>query len=78
MTSINPNTRLPGDAFFDDITRGYTQRAAYASVDFELIPSKLTLTAGTRYSSTETSEVGSTSAASIATSPPSRRRRIRA
>jgi iron complex outermembrane recepter protein len=59
VTSINPNTRLPGDAFFDDITRGYTQRAAYASVEFELIPSKLTLTAGTRYSSTETSEVGS-------------------
>jgi outer membrane receptor protein involved in Fe transport len=58
VTSINPNTRPPGDAFFDDITRGYTQRAAYMSVDFEL-PHRLTLTAGTRYSSTETSEVGS-------------------
>jgi iron complex outermembrane recepter protein len=59
VTSINPNTRPPGDAFFDDITRGYTQRAAYMSVDFELIPNKLTLTAGTRYFSTETTEVGS-------------------
>jgi iron complex outermembrane receptor protein len=59
VTSINPNARLPGDAFFDDITRGYTQRAAYMSMDFELLPHLLTLTAGTRYSSTETSEVGS-------------------
>jgi iron complex outermembrane receptor protein len=59
-TSNNPNVRPPGDGFFNDITRGYRQRAAYASVDVELIPSSLTLSAGTRYSSTETSEVGST------------------
>ena len=59
-TSINPNPRPPGDAFFDDITRGYTQKAAYASADVELIPTTLTLTAGTRYSRTTTSEVGST------------------
>ena len=58
-TSNNPNVRPLGDAFFDDITRGYTQKAAYASVDFELIPKTLTLTAGTRYSSTDNSEVGS-------------------
>ena len=59
VTSINPSIRPLGDAFFNDITRGYTQRAAYASVDFGLIPKKLTLTAGTRYSSTDNSEVGS-------------------
>jgi outer membrane receptor protein involved in Fe transport len=59
VTSINPNTRPLGDGFFDDITRGYTQKAAYASVDFELIPRELTLTAGTRYSRIDTSEVGS-------------------
>ena len=59
VTSNNPNIRPPGDGFFDDITRGYTQRAAYASVDIDLIPQRLTLTAGTRYSRTETSEVGS-------------------
>jgi iron complex outermembrane recepter protein len=59
VTSNNPNVRPLGDAFFDDVTRGYTQRAAYTSVDFDLFPRKLTLTAGTRYSSTETSEVGS-------------------
>jgi iron complex outermembrane receptor protein len=58
-TSINPNVRPLGDAFFDDITRGYRQKAAYASVDFELVPNALTLTAGTRYSSTNTTEVGS-------------------
>jgi len=60
VTSINPNVRPPGVGFFDDITRGYTQKAAYVSVDIELIPRTLTLTTGTRYSSTETSEVGST------------------
>jgi iron complex outermembrane receptor protein len=58
-TSNNPNIRPLGDGFFNDITRGYTQRAAYASLDFELIPETLTLTAGTRYFSTHTTEVGS-------------------
>jgi iron complex outermembrane receptor protein len=60
VTSNNPNLRPLGDAFFNDITRGYQQKAAFASVDFELIPKTLTLTAGTRYSGTDTSEVGST------------------
>jgi outer membrane receptor protein involved in Fe transport len=58
-TSINPNPRPLGDGFFNDITRGYDQKAAYASVDFDLIPQSLTLTAGTRYFSTNTWEVGS-------------------
>jgi outer membrane receptor protein involved in Fe transport len=49
-----------GDGFFNDITRGYTQKAAYASVDFELVPQALTLTAGTRYFHIDSSEVGST------------------
>jgi iron complex outermembrane receptor protein len=49
VTSINPNPRPLGDAFLNDITRGYKQKAAYASVDFDLIPRTLTLTAGTRY-----------------------------
>ena len=59
VTSNNPNVRPLGDGFFNDITRGYTQKAAYASVDFDLIPQTLTLTAGTRYSRVDTSEVGS-------------------
>jgi iron complex outermembrane recepter protein len=60
VTSNNPNVRPFGDAFFNDITRGYSQKAAFTSVDFELVPKKLTLTAGTRYSRTDTWEVGST------------------
>jgi iron complex outermembrane recepter protein len=48
-TTSDPNPRPPGDAFFNDFTRRYTQRAAYISADFELIPRSLTLTAGTRY-----------------------------
>jgi outer membrane receptor protein involved in Fe transport len=45
----NPNVRNPDDAFFDDVQRGYKQKAAFGSVDFDLIPKTLTLTAGTRY-----------------------------
>jgi iron complex outermembrane recepter protein len=60
VTSNNPNVRPPGDGFFNDITRGYTQRAAYASVDFGIVPHALTLTAGTRYFHTDSSEEGST------------------
>jgi outer membrane receptor protein involved in Fe transport len=60
VTSINPDVRPPNDSFFNDITRGYSQKAVFTSIDFDLIPSKLTLTAGTRYSSTNTWEVGST------------------
>ena len=59
VTSNNPNSRPLDDGFFNDITRGYKQRAAYTSVDFDLIPKQLTVTAGTRYFRTDTSEVGS-------------------
>ncbi len=59
VTSIDPSVRRPDDGFFDDITRGYTQKAAYLSVDFDLVPNTLTLTAGTRFYDTKTSEAGS-------------------
>lgn len=59
VTSNNPNVRPPGDGFFNDVTRGYQQRAAFVSLDFELIPQILTLTAGTRYFNTRPAEVGS-------------------
>jgi iron complex outermembrane recepter protein len=59
VTSNNPNVRPLGDGFFDDITRSYIQKAAYASVDVDLMPQTLTLTAGTRYFRIDTSEVGS-------------------
>ena len=58
-TSNNPNVRPLGDGFFNDITRGYSQKAAYASIDVDLVPDRLTLTAGTRYFRIEDSEVGS-------------------
>jgi outer membrane receptor protein involved in Fe transport len=58
-TDNNPNTRNANDAFFDDITRGYQQRAAFASVDFDIIPRTLTFTAGTRFYRFDNTEVGS-------------------
>jgi outer membrane receptor protein involved in Fe transport len=44
----NSAMRAPGDAFINDIKRGYTQEAAFASVDYDIIPKELTITAGTR------------------------------
>jgi outer membrane receptor protein involved in Fe transport len=55
----NPNIRNDSDAFFDDVTRGYKQRAAFGSADFDVIPKVLTFTAGTRYYHFDNSEVGS-------------------
>src|SRR5215469_334377 len=57
-TLINPGIRPPNDGFFNDITRSFAQKAAYASLDFELVPRVLTLTAGTRYNRFDTSTVG--------------------
>ena len=57
-TLNNPNARPPGDGFFEDVTRGYKQKAVYASVDFDVIPHTLTVSAGTRYSSTESWQMG--------------------
>jgi iron complex outermembrane recepter protein len=59
VTSNNPNVRPPSDAFFNDTTRAYQQQAAFMSVDFDLVPHVLTLTAGTRYFQSRSSEVGS-------------------
>jgi iron complex outermembrane recepter protein len=58
-TSNNPSVRPAVDGFFDDITRRYRQFAAFASVDADIVPRTLTLTAGTRYFRVEGSEVGS-------------------
>ena len=55
----NPNVRNPDDAFFDDVTRAYKQKAAFTSVDFDLLPHVLTVTVGTRYFKYDMSEVGS-------------------
>jgi outer membrane receptor protein involved in Fe transport len=59
VTANNPNVRPPGDGFFNDLTRHYTQAAGYLSLDYDLLPKTLTLTAGTRYFRIHDSLVGS-------------------
>jgi len=58
-SSNNPNVRPPGDMFFDDITRGYKQKAAFTSIDFDIIPKTLTATVGTRWYNIDDFELGS-------------------
>ena len=58
QTANNPNERNDNVGFFDDTVRTITQRAAFASGDFELIPKTLILTAGTRYYHFDQSELG--------------------
>jgi iron complex outermembrane receptor protein len=48
-TVNNPATRNDNTAFFNDVQRGYRQTAFFTSLDFDLIPKVLTVTAGTRY-----------------------------
>jgi iron complex outermembrane recepter protein len=48
------------NAFGDDVQRGYKQFAFFTSIDFDLIPRVLTLTAGTRYYQYDEFETGST------------------
>ena len=45
----DPNERNDNVAFFDDFVRSIYQKAAFGSVDVDLIPKSLTLTLGTRY-----------------------------
>jgi outer membrane receptor protein involved in Fe transport len=47
--AIDPTVRDDQVAFGEDLTRGYKQTAAFTSIDFDLIPKTLTITAGTRY-----------------------------
>ncbi len=54
----NPNVRPNNESYFDDITRGYSQKALFGSADFEIIPKTLTLTLGTRYYKINTTETG--------------------
>jgi outer membrane receptor protein involved in Fe transport len=56
-TLNNPNRRSPTTGFFNDFTREYSQTAAFASVDFDIIES-VTLTLGTRYYDIDNSIVG--------------------
>jgi len=58
QTANNPNERGDTVGFFDDTTRTIIQRAAFGSVDVDLIPKTLIFTAGTRYYHFDESEVG--------------------
>jgi iron complex outermembrane recepter protein len=57
-TVQDPNTRPDNVAFFNDTIRGYKQAAAFTSVDFDIIPKVLTITAGTRYYHFDNTEKG--------------------
>src|SRR5207237_8491946 len=50
-SSVNNPAPVRGDnvGFFNDVKRGYRQRAFFTSLDFDIVPKVLTLTAGTRY-----------------------------
>jgi outer membrane receptor protein involved in Fe transport len=53
----NPNRRASDIGFFNDVEREYSQFAAFASVDFDILEN-LTLTLGTRYYDIENSIIG--------------------
>lgn len=54
-----PGTRGNLTGFGEDVQRGYDQTAIFGSVDYDIIPHVLTVTAGTRYYSYNEFEVGS-------------------
>jgi iron complex outermembrane receptor protein len=45
----DPTLRNDNTAFGEDVRRGYSQYAAFTSIDFDVIPKVLTITGGTRY-----------------------------
>jgi len=53
--AFNP---VPPIGFFDDVERRYKQLAEFASIDFDIIPKELTLTAGIRHFKYDESERG--------------------
>ena len=62
-TIFDPSVRGPGVVFFNDITRGYKQRAAFGELAFDFIPKALTLTLGTRFYRMDNFEKGSKNSA---------------
>jgi iron complex outermembrane receptor protein len=57
-TLNDPALVRPGVGFFNDVQRGYQQRAFFTSVDFDIVPKVLTVTAGTRYYHFDNDEKG--------------------
>jgi outer membrane receptor protein involved in Fe transport len=58
-TANDPGPRGNNTAFGEDTQRGYDQIAFFGSIDFDIIPNVLTITAGTRYFQYSEFEVGS-------------------
>jgi iron complex outermembrane recepter protein len=58
-TVKNPGVQGDHTSFYQDQLREYKQLAFFASVDFDIIPKKLTVTAGTRYFRFDNSMKGS-------------------
>ena len=58
-TANHPGVRSDNTAFGEDTQRGYDQTAFFASVDYDIIPNVLTVTAGTRWFQYNEYEVGS-------------------
>jgi iron complex outermembrane receptor protein len=58
-TANDPGVRNDATAFGEDTQRGYDQVALFGSVDYDIIPDTLTVTAGTRWYQYREFEVGS-------------------
>jgi outer membrane receptor protein involved in Fe transport len=54
-----PGLRTDNTSFLDDVQREYKQYAFFGSVDFDLIPKTLTITAGTRWYHFDNTQTGS-------------------
>jgi len=59
QAALDPSTRGDNTNFGEDLQRGYKQTAGFASIDYDLIPKVLTVTAGTRWYRYVEQEVGS-------------------
>ena len=53
-----PGVRNSSVGFFDDFQRTFIQKAAYASVSYDIVPKKLTVTGGIRYFDMYNHELG--------------------
>ncbi len=62
-TMFDPSPRVPGDVFFNDITRGYKQKALFGELAYDLIPNQLTVTLGSRFYHMDNYEHGSKNSA---------------
>ncbi|MGH8136633.1 MAG: TonB-dependent receptor [Steroidobacteraceae bacterium] len=58
-TVVNPGIQGPSTSFYQDTVRETKQTAFFASLDFDLIPNVLTVTAGTRHFKFDNSSAGS-------------------